>query len=240
MQCVAVKSSSARRVVRDHQEPDAGILDHRHRQGPRRTARARRLRNGRGGARSRAARAGIRSLSHHAQRARHRVPDGPPAPVAAQPAPARGNPRPPRNHQGGARLLRFPRLHAGGHADLHARRLRRHHHAVRSELLRRREGLPHAVRPALQRSHRHGVRQSLLLRAHLPRRKIQDAPPPHRVLDGGAGDGLRHAGRRQARGRGDCVVFIVGRVLENRREELQAPGARRRRSSKPSRRRFRA
>ena len=38
---------------------------------------------------------------------------------------------------------------------------------------------------------RHGVRQGLLLRSHVPRREIEDAPPPDRVLDGGAGDGLR-------------------------------------------------
>ncbi len=57
-----------------------------------------------------------------------------------------------RSDQGGARLFRFARLHAGGYAHLHARRLRRHHHAVRSELLRGRKGVPDAIRPALQRS----------------------------------------------------------------------------------------
>ena len=39
------------------------------------------------------------------------------------------------------RLLRSQRLHAGGHADLHAGGLRRHDHAVRSRLFRGREGL---------------------------------------------------------------------------------------------------
>src|ERR1035438_8164384 len=47
-----------------------------------------------------------------------------------------------------------------------------------------------------------GVRQGLLLRAHLPRRKIEDPPPSHGVLDGGARDGLRGPRRGQARRRG--------------------------------------
>src|SRR2546428_232923 len=34
------------------------------------------------------------------------------------------------------------------------------------------------------------ARQGVLLRPHVPRRKVEDAPPPHRVLDGGAGSGL--------------------------------------------------
>ena len=73
----------------------------------------------------------------------------------------------------------------------------------------------------------------------LPRREIQDAPPPDRVLDGGAGDGLRHARRREARGRGDDRLHRGPRAREPPRG-AEAPGARRRASWKPSRRRSRA
>src|SRR5438046_2756137 len=38
-----------------------------------------------------------------------------------------------------------------------------------------------------------GVWPRLLLRADLPRREVEDAPAPHRVLDGGAGGGVRGA-----------------------------------------------
>ena len=61
--------------------------------------------------------------------------------------------------------------------------------------LLRRGGLPDAVRPALYRSHGHGARQGLQLRSDLPRREIENPPPPHRVLDGRAGSCLRHARR---------------------------------------------
>ena len=192
MQCVAVKSAPARGALRNAQGSDPGIVADRSRQDPRRTARARRLRNGRRERRSRSSACRnrdpypitpkehgidflmdhrhlwLRSRRQHAiLRVRHEV----------------------------IKAIRdyfdSQRLHAGGHAHLHARRLRRHHHAVRSELLRRRESLPDAVRPALQRSHRHGLRQGLLLRSDVPRREIQDPPASDRVLDGGAGDGLR-------------------------------------------------
>ena len=61
---------------------------------------------------------------------------------------------------------------------------------------------PDAERPALQRSQRDGARQGLLLRPDVPRREEQDAPPPHRVLDGRARDGLRRSRRRHRAGRG--------------------------------------
>ena len=51
--------------------------------------------------------------------------------------------------------------------------------------------VPDAERPALQRSQRDGARPRLLLRPDVPRREVEDAPPPHRVLDGRAGDGVR-------------------------------------------------
>ena len=60
-------------------------------------------------------------------------------------------------------------------------------------------GVPHPERAALQRSQRHGARQGLLLRADVPRREEQDAPSPHRVLDGRARDGLCRPRRRDRR-----------------------------------------
>ncbi len=98
--------------------------------------------------------------------------------------------------EGHPRLLRRPRLHPGRRAHLHPRRLRGDHHALRGPLLRPRQGLPDPVRPALHGGGRHGARQGLLLRPDLPRREVQDPPPPDRVLDGGAGGGLHGPGRR--------------------------------------------
>ena len=72
----------------------------------------------------------------------------------------------------------------------------------RCRLLRRGQGLPDAVRAALQRGDGAGVRQGLLLRADLPRREVEDPPPPDRVLDGGARDGVRGPRRRHGAGRG--------------------------------------
>ncbi len=149
MQCVAVKASLAEatfEALKNLTQESSLIVRGKVRA---EAARARRLRDGCGRRRDRAARSGVRSLSHHAQRARRRFPDGSSPSVAAQQAPARGHPGAARSDQGDARLFRYARLHAGGYADLHARRLRRHHDAVRGELLRRREGLPDAIRPAL-------------------------------------------------------------------------------------------
>ena len=83
------------------------------------------------------------------------------------------------------------------------------------------------------------LRQGLLLRADLSRRKIQDAPPSDRVLDGGAGDGLRHAGRRQAGGRGDGGLRRRPRAGKSPRENCKSWSATSP-SWKPSRRRSRA
>ncbi len=68
-------------------------------------------------------RARIGSLSHHAQGTRSRFPHGPSPSLAAQQTPARRDPGAPRSDQGCARLFRFPRLHAGRHAHLHACRV---------------------------------------------------------------------------------------------------------------------
>ena len=61
--------------------------------------------------------------------------------------------------------------------------------------------VPDPERPAVQRSERHGARPRVLLRPDLPRRKIEDPPPPDRILDGRARDGLRDARRRHGSGR---------------------------------------
>ncbi len=53
--------------------------------------------------------------------------------------------------------------------------LRRHIDIVRSGLLRRREGLPDAIRAALRRSYSSGVRQNLLLRSRVSCGEIEDA-----------------------------------------------------------------
>ena len=66
---------------------------------------------------------------------------------------------------------------------------RRCPNAFRGRLLRRAR-LPRADRSALSRVGGARLRQGLLLRADLPRGKIQDPPPPHRVLDGRARDRL--------------------------------------------------
>ena len=141
-------------------------------------------------------------LPHHAEGTRRRLPDGSAPPVDPVGAPAGDPARAPRGDRRRARLLQQPRLHPRRHADLHAVGLRGHDDAVSRAVLRRRHGVPHAERPALQRSQRDGARPRLLLRADVPRREIEDAPPSHRVLDGRARGRLRDARRRHRAGRG--------------------------------------
>ena len=69
-------------------------------------------------------------------------------------------------------------------------------------VLRRRNGVPDAERPALQRGQRDGARQGVLLRPDVPRREVEDPPPPDRVLDGRARGGVRRPRRRDGAGRG--------------------------------------
>ncbi len=59
-----------------------------------------------------------------------------------------------------------------------------------------------------------------VLRAHLPRREVEDAPPPDRVLDGRAGDGLRRPRRRHGPGRGLPRPRRRRACVERRRPEL--------------------
>ena len=101
---------------------------------------------------------------------------------------------------GRRRILRYQRIYPHRPAHPHPRRLRRHLHALPRRLLRR-PRLPHPVRPALYRVHRPRPGQGLQLRPHLPRREVQDPPPPHRVLDDRARGRLLRPRRPHAAGR---------------------------------------
>ena len=101
--------------------------------------------------------------------------------------------------------------------------LRGHDHAVPGPVLRGHDRLPHAERSALQRGQRDGARPRLRVRSDLPRREVEDAPAPHRVLDGRAGDGLRLARRHDGPGRGPDRL---GRLARARQAGPRAEGAR--------------
>ena len=141
-------------------------------------------------------------LPDHAQGARRRLPARPAPPVDPQRAAAGDPARAPRDHQRRSRLLQRPRFHPRRHADLHAGGLRGHDHALPGAVLRGADRISDAERPAVQRSERDGARPRVLLRPDLPRREVQDAASPDRVLDGRAGNGLRRARRRDGPGRG--------------------------------------
>ena len=178
--------------------PVAGKRDHRHRHGAGRRARARRLRDRRQRARGRR---GSARLSDHAEGARRRLPDGSPPPVDSLGAAAGHPARPPRGDRRRPRLLQPARVHPRRHADLHAGGVRGHDDAVPGAVFRRRDRVSDAERPAVQRGQRDGARPRLLLRADVPRREVEDAPAPHRVLDGRAGGGVRQPRRRDGSGR---------------------------------------
>ena len=178
-------------------------------------------------------------LPHHAQGTRRRLPDGSPPPVDPIGAPAGDPARPARSDRRRARLLQQPRVHPGRHADLHAGGVRGHDDALSRPVLRRRNGIPHAERPALQRGQRDGAWPRLLLRADVPRGEIEDAPPPHRVLDGRAGGRLRdarrrHRARRRPRRRGRRRACSNGARASSKRSSAT------RRRSRASRVRSRA
>ena len=126
----------------------------------------------------------------------------------------------------GARLLPRARLRPVRRADPHAVRLRRHDDALRDRLLRRREGVPHAERPALRRGRRAGVRQGLLLRADLPRREVEDAPSPDGVLDGRAGGRVTRRSTTSCELAEDFVASSSAACSSDAREELDGPRAR--------------
>ena len=68
----------------------------------------------------------------------------------------------------------------------------------------------------------------------LPRREVEDPAPPDRVLDGRARGGLPRLRRPPASWPRSSSCYVVGRVLERCREELEGPRARHRRSSRRS------
>ena len=194
------RSSSPARVRADHRAPGGYEIDVVGARGRRRVGR----------------------LPDHAEGARRRLPDGPPAPVDPLGAAARHPARPARGHRRacgdffddrgfiladtpiftpaaceGTTTL-FP-VHYFDDAD----------------------GVPDAERPALQRGQRDGARPRLLLRPDVPRREVEDAPPPDRVLDGRAGGRLRRRSTTSCELAEDLVVSVVERVLDRRRRELK-------------------
>ena len=194
-----VEGRGRRRDVQGRRPPLAGNIGHRDRHGARRQAGAERVRDRRQVARDRRR---VARLSDYAEGARRRLPARPPASVDPQRA-AAGHPADsPRDHQRRPRLLQRPRLHPGRHAHLHAGRVRGHDHAVPGAVLRRADGVSHAERPAVQRSQRDGARPRVLLRADVSRGEVENTPPPHRVLDGRARNGLCRPERRDGAGRG--------------------------------------
>ena len=126
-----------------------------------------------------------------AQGTRRRVPSGPPPPVAAVEAcSARGCRVRAEVEQGDPRLLLRARFRAHRHAHPDRRDRRVGGDALRDRLLRR-AGVSGANGAALRRVRVSGLPQGLLLRADLPGREVEDAPPPDRILDDRARDGLR-------------------------------------------------
>ena len=159
-----------------------GVLAAGHGHGPRRQARAGRLRDDGDRRRDPGRREGLPDL---AQGARRRLPDEPAPPLDALLAAARRAARALRDGAGDRRLLLRAGVRPHRLADPDGIVRRRDVDALRDRLLRR-QGLPLPVRPALPRARRGLVRQGLLLRPDLPRGEVQDPPPPDRVLDGRA------------------------------------------------------
>ena len=75
-----------------------------------------------------------------------------------------------------------------------------------------------------------GVRQGLLLRPDLPRREVEDPPPPDGVLDGRARGRLHRVRRRHGARRRSSSRHVVARVLDRCAEELKRARARHRRA----------
>ena len=163
------------------------MLAARHRNGPRGQAGAGRIRDD--GLEGRDPRALGENYPITPEGARRRLPDGPAPPLDALFAAARGPARALGARAGDRRLLLRAGVRPDRFADPDRRPGRGNLDALRDGLLRR-EGLPLAVGTAVSRARGGGVRQGLLLRADLPRREVQDAPPPDRVLDGRARGGV--------------------------------------------------
>ena len=103
--------------------------------------------------------------------------------------------------------------------------------AVRDRVLRGRERVPRADRAALRRGRGRRVREDLHLRPDLPRREVEDAPPPHRVLDDRARGGVERLGRQHAAAGG---VRLVPRAARARAPPGGAEGARARHDASSS------
>ena len=162
-------------------------------------------------------------LSDYAEGARRRLPARSP-PSLDSFGKAGGDPsRASRGRQRGARFLQRPGVHPRRHADFHAGRVRGHDDAVPGRLLRGSESLSDAERTAVRRGQRHGARPRLQLRPGVPRREIEDAPAPHRVLDGRARNGVRDARRRD---RSCRRARRGGRLARAREAAARAQGAR--------------
>ena len=100
--------------------------------------------------------------------------------------------------------------------------MRGHDDALRRRLLRH-PGVPHPERAALHRGRGDGLRQGVLFRAHVPRREVEDAPPPDRVLDDRARGRVRRSRRRHGARRG---LPRRGRRSRRRRAPRRARDAR--------------
>ena len=129
---------------------------------------------------------------------------------------------PQRDRAGDSRFLLRARIPARRHADSH-RRDRRAQRAVLDRILRRRQRLSRADRPALRRSGGGGVRKDLHVRPDVPRREVEDAPASDRVLDDRAGGRVQRLGRQHAAaGR----LRLVPRAARARAARRRAEGAR--------------
>ena len=73
-----------------------------------------------------------------------------------------------------------------------------------------------------------GLRQGLLLRPDLPRREVEDPPPPDRVLDGRAGGRLHGPRRRHGPGRGAVCRVVVAARARTAARRTRGPRARHR------------
>ena len=177
---------------------DAGVERARHWHGSRRSTRAWRRR---GGCRVvRSARSGA-GLSDHAEGARHRVPDGSAAPLAALLQATCDSAHPQRDREGHPRFFLRSRLRSHRLADPHRERRGGNVDALRDRLLRR-EGLSLAVRAALSRARGGSVRPRVLLRADISRGEVEDAPAPDGVLDDRARGGVSRVRGAAGSGRG--------------------------------------
>ncbi len=116
--------------------------------------------------------------------------------MAALEAAARDHARPPRDHPGGARRSSttngFTLVDA---PDLHAQRLRGHVAPCSRPTTTASPPTSPSRRSSTAEAAAAAFGKAYVLRPDLPRREVQDAPPPGRVLDGGA-RGRLHGPRR--------------------------------------------